>query len=79
MECRDAQGRTNYIAAEISYTVDERDTTRAIRNAGFLTDFTGHPALPAVIGFRSDHRIQETIDSGQVFWQRLDEDELRAM
>ncbi len=78
IECQDPQGRTCYIATEISYTVDERDTSRAIRNAGFLSAFTGNPAFPAVIGLRMDNRALETIDSGQVFWHRLDDTDLAA-
>ena len=37
---------THYIAVEASYTASRRDTDRAIRNAGFLTQFTGRPGTP---------------------------------
>ena len=46
MEATDQAGATCYIAVEISFTVDERDTDRAIRNSTFLTRFTGQPSLP---------------------------------
>lgn len=34
---------TNYITVEISYTGQDRDSKRAIRNAGLLNQFTGRP------------------------------------
>ena len=71
IETVDAGGATNYIAVEVSNSADERDTRRAIRNAGFLTRFTGHSALAAIASVRNDHRIQGTIDSGQVHWHPL--------
>ena len=37
MEATDQEGATCYVAVEISYTANGRDTTRALRNAGFLT------------------------------------------
>ncbi len=71
IETVDAGGATNYIAVEVSNSADERDTRRAIRNAGFLTRFTGHSALAAIASVRNDHRIQGAIDSGQVHWHPL--------
>lgn len=71
MEAEDGQGEPCYIAAEISYTADGRDTTRAIRNAGFLTRFMGRPAHAAIIAMHTDDRIQESIDRGKVSWYRL--------
>ena len=71
MEAEEGQGEPCYIAAEISYTADGRDTTRAIRNAGFLTRFTGRPAHAAIIAMHTDDRIQESIDRGKVSWYRL--------
>ena len=67
----DGDGATHYIAVEISYTADERDTGRALRNAGFLTRFTGRPAHAAVASTRRDNRIQHLIDNGQIHWHQL--------
>ena len=39
---------TNYIAVEISYTGHQRDTERALRNSGYLHQFTGRPAHAAI-------------------------------
>ena len=42
-----------YIAVEASYTADHRDADRALRNADFLTQFTGIPAHPAIVSVRA--------------------------
>ena len=65
-------GQTCYLAAEISYTVNGRDTDRAIRNAGLLTQFTGQPALAVVAGLRYDTRIKQRLEAGEVSWYQLD-------
>ena len=69
----DGDGATHYIAMEVSYTADDRDTGRALRNAELLTRFTGHPAHAAVASVRNDDRIQHLIDSGQIHWHRLED------
>ncbi len=78
MEAIGSQGATCYIAVEISFTVNGRDTTRAVRNAEFLTRFTGKPAYSAVAGLRRDDRIQYLITSGEVFWYQLDPEIMEA-
>ena len=60
-----------YVAVEVSYTVNGRDTRRAIRNAQFLTRFTGCRAYAMVAGLRRDDRIREVLESGTVAWFRL--------
>ena len=45
---------TRFIAMEISYTADQRDCSRAIRNAELITRFTGKPARAAVASVRND-------------------------
>ena len=78
MEATDSAGETCYIAAEISFTANGRDTERAIRNAAFLTRFTNHAAYPAVAGINRDDRIRPRIESGEVFWSQLEPDDLEA-
>ena len=73
MEASTDDGETCYIAAEISYTCDEGDTERAIRNAGMLERFTGKRSYAAVVGVSLDDRIRATIDSGAVHWHKLEE------
>lgn len=61
-----------YIAVEISFTTNGRDTDRAIRNAGLLTRFTGDTAYAAVAGLRLDDRIASYVESGEVSFYELD-------
>lgn len=78
MEATDEAGEPCYIAVEISFTVNGRDTDRAIRNAAFLTKWTGRSAHAFVAGFRRDNRIQNRIQSGDVSWHQLDAEVLEV-
>ena len=71
IEATDAAGQLNYIAVEVSFTADRRDTDRPIRNAGYLTRFTGQPAHAVVASVRTDNRIHDIIESGQIYWYQL--------
>ncbi len=77
IEATNNAGETHYVAMEASFTADERDTDRALRNAGYLTQFTGQPAHAVVAALRIDNRIADVITSGQVHWCRLDEEDLQ--
>ena len=76
MEVQQEDGETFYIAVEASYTCNGRDTRRALTHADLLTKFTNKTAWPAIAGVRIDRQIQETIDSGQVLWYQLEEENL---
>ena len=78
LEATDQAGQICYVAVEISFTVNGRDTERAIRNASFLTRFTGCSAHAAVAGLYRDNRIDHRVDSGEVFWHQLNLDDLEA-
>lgn len=78
METADTAGETGYIAVEISFTADARDTGRALRNADFLTRFTGKAAQAAVAGVFQDNEIRQQIESGAVFWHQLSRNDLEA-
>ena len=78
MEATDPDGETGYIAVEISFTVDDRDVVRAVRNAAFLTRFTGRPAHAAVAGINRDDRIEDRLASGEVFWHQIYDEDLAA-
>ena len=78
MEARAADGTTCYVAVKASYTANERDTRRAIRNAEFMTRFTGKRAFAVVSGLHLDDRIQDSIESGEVFWHQLMQEQLEA-
>ena len=73
METTDTDGRMLYVAVESSYTADERDTRRAIRNARYLTRFTGAPARAAITAVRTDWNINDLIASGAVHWYKMPE------
>ena len=72
VEATDSDGAMHYIAVEASYTADQRDTSRAQRNAALLTRFTGHPAHAAIASVRNVREIQPLIDDGTVYWYALD-------
>ena len=72
IETTDAEGAIHYIAVEASYTADQRDTSRAQRNAALLTQLTGHPAHAAIASVRNVHEIQALIDNGTVYWYALE-------
>ncbi len=73
IEAVDDQGETCYIAVEISYTADARDTDRAIMFAEFLKKFTPHVAYAAIAAVDIDNRIQDITESGDVFWYQLED------
>ena len=70
-ETTDRDGRARYVAIEISFTAQKRDTARAIRNAEFLARFTGVPASAAVAGVHMADEIRDEVDGGGVFWHEL--------
>ena len=78
LEATDRAGETCYLAVEVSFTANGRDTTRAIRNAGFLSRFTGRRCRAVVAGLHRDNRIQTSIESGAVSWYQLDPQALEA-
>ena len=67
----DPAGTECYVAVEVSYTANGRDTKRAQRNARFLTRFTGRRADAMVASLRIDDRIRAAVDSGEVAWYQL--------
>ena len=76
IEVATSDGPRGYIAVEVSYTADARDTSRAIRNADYLTRFTGQPAYAAVAASRRDRRVDHIFEQGQAFWYELEPDSL---
>ena len=70
-EAENEQGGTEYVAVEVSYTANGRDTARAMRNAGFLAGFTGVACRPVVASLHVDDRIEDLVDSGRIAWYRM--------
>lgn len=71
IEARDSKDETCYVAVEVSFTANGRDTRRAIRNAGYMARFTGKRTYSVVTGLRKDDDIQKAIASGDVYWYQL--------
>ena len=78
MEAANPDGEMVFVAVEISFTVNGRDTERAVRNAGFLSRFTGRSARAAVAGARLDERVRASLESEGVFWYELSPESLDA-
>lgn len=74
----DRHGEPCYVAVEISYTADARDTNRALRNADYMTRFTGRRSHAAIMAVQIDNRISDVVESGSVPWFRLDPQMLEA-
>ena len=66
-------GATEYAALEVSYTADQRDSGRAIRNAGLLTRFTGRKATAGVASVRNTHEVEQLVESGELYWHPLED------
>ena len=71
IQATNPDAETVYIAVEASFTVNGRDTSRARRNARYLTRFTGIPAIPAVAGVVINHHIRDALASEQLFWYEI--------
>ena len=61
-------GEIHYIAVEASFTGGEDDTRRALRNARYLTRFTGQPAHAVVAALRLTPEAEEAIRQGDGTW-----------
>ena len=64
---------TKYVAIEISFTADHRETDRAARNAELLTEFTGDAAVPAVASVRNDKYVERQVELGNIYWHPLED------
>ena len=78
MRVADAEGGQRYIAVEASFTVNGRDSRRALRNAELMTRFTGHPALAAVAGVRYDWDLKNQIEFEQLHWYEIPSEDLEG-
>ncbi len=59
---------TQYIAVEASFTGQAYDVQRAVRNAGYLMRFTGHPAHAVVSAVQITSEVEVTVAEGTVVW-----------
>ncbi len=73
MEAATPVGETRFIAVEVSYTADRRDSDRAIRNASILNEITGRTATPVVASVRNTREVRELVESGTLHWHPLED------
>ena len=78
MRAADADDRIHYIAVEASFTVNGRDTRRALRNAEYIARFTGMPAWSAVAGVRSDYDVHPLVEVGRLHWYEIPSEDVEA-
>ena len=78
MQVADEEGGQQYIAVEASFTVNGRDSRRALRNAELLTRFTGLPASGAVAGVRYDWELKDQIGFERLYWYEIPSEDLEA-
>ena len=71
IKTKDGSRLTNYVAVEISYTADQRDTNRAIRNAELLTRFTGRPAYAVIASVKNDYAVNDLVSKGVIRWYEI--------
>ena len=62
LHVRDSKGHPGYIAVEASFTVNANDVRRAVRNAGYLSKYTGVVSYAVVAGVDVMPEAQELID-----------------
>lgn len=69
-------GAVHYIVVEASYTAGRKAARRAIRNAEFVTRFTGRPAHAVVAAQRVYPSLDPLLESGALHWVRILQKEL---
>ena len=67
------EGAQEYVALEVSYTADQRDSGRALRNAGLLTRLTGRKATAGVASVRNTREVEQLMESGELYWHPLED------
>ena len=75
---RRANGLPVYFAVEAFWTGSIRDTDRVQRNARFLTEATGNPAIPVIASVRNAREVTDLVESGAVRWYQIEERDMQA-
>ena len=73
MEVTGDDDSPQYVAMEASYTADERDTDRVMRNCRFMQQFTDRPAHGVISSLRNDHHVESLVNDRVVHWFQLAE------
>ena len=71
-------GETHYIAVAAAYKAIRQDASLAIRNAEFISRFTGQLAHAVVAAQRVRPDIEPLIESGEVRWAQILQKELET-
>ena len=78
VECKNRDdGSTEYLAVAASYTADQRDSDQALCNAALLAQCTGAPAHAVVSSVQKTPAVQDLVDSGELHWYRLTNEDLQ--
>ena len=78
MDCvHRTDGTRAYVAVEASFTANEGDSNRALRNADLLTQSTGIKAHAVVSSVQNDRAVQKLVDDGDILWYRLSRKSLK--
>ena len=77
MIVQDANNQPGYIAVEVSFTVDDNDVRRAVRNADYLHKYTGIRAHAAVAGVDILPDVKRQVDAGKVHWYEIPRREIQ--
>ncbi len=77
IEATAENGETAYVTVEASWTADNRDSGRALRNARYLENATGHRAIAAVASVRNDYEVEELVENGQLHWHSIPDNDLQ--
>ena len=72
VEATDADGQLHYIAVIATFAAGANHAQAAIRNAGFLSRFTGQPAHAVVAGMKMGDGFEAVVASGGFHYVSLD-------
>ena len=72
----DREGKFSYVVIESSFTVDDTDVERVIRNAKYMEYLTKTPSYGLIVGTRVIEHVQLSIDSREVLYYELKRNEL---
>ena len=67
-----------YVVVEVSYTADQRDTNRVLRNCAYIRQLTSCEVKPVVASVKNDHHVSQQIEEQLVHWHQIDESTLKA-
>ena len=71
MEATDEDGAIRMVTVEASHTADRHDTGQALRNAEYLSRFTGRTAHAVIASVENDAEVQSQVSDDTVRWHRL--------